>query len=186
MVPQPVLHCLATFLSTYAYGEVCGLQHTVVHRLVPFVVALHPTEVIVCLLLITEERRVGLSTIGSSRGHTHLGDKLILTLTGRVGMQPHEVRRVVVVGIRAIEVTIGSQFVAKHIADTRCRTARTTILIKDGRKVSVLSVVYVVGALACAAIQRLRFGFGLALSGHERPIGIHFRRIVRILRTIHI
>ena len=65
VVPEPVLHSLATFLRSHADGEVGRLEHTIVHGFVPFVVACHPSEVVVRLLLIAKQAGIGLTAIGS-------------------------------------------------------------------------------------------------------------------------
>ena len=65
VVPEPVLHSLATFLRSHADGEVGRLEHTIVHGFVPFVVACHPSEVVVRFLLIAKQAGIGLTAIGS-------------------------------------------------------------------------------------------------------------------------
>ena len=57
-------------------------------------------------------------------------------------------------GVFTVEVAVGRQLVAEHIADARCRAARAAVLIEYGREVSVQSVVYVVGALTRTTLAR--------------------------------
>ena len=55
VVPQPVLHGLASLLGANVHREVGWREHPVVHGLEPLVIALHPTEVVVLAVLVTEK-----------------------------------------------------------------------------------------------------------------------------------
>ena len=56
VVPQPVLHSLASLLGSYIYREVRRCKHAVVHCLEPFVISLHPAEIVVRAVLVSKER----------------------------------------------------------------------------------------------------------------------------------
>ena len=63
MVPEPVFQQFAAFLSFDTDGEMGGCPHAVEHGGVPFVVARHPTEVVVRFELIAEEVGEGASAV---------------------------------------------------------------------------------------------------------------------------
>ena len=67
--------------------------------------------------------------------------------------------------VLSIEVAVGSQFVAEHIADARCRSTRATILVKYGWEVSVQSVVHMVGAATGSTATS--FGTRFTIRSHK-------------------
>ena len=180
VVPQPVLHRLSSRLGAHVEGEVAGRFHAVLHGGIPFVVALHPAEVVGGAVLVAEERGVGLSAVEGGGGHAHFRHKLVLARVA-VGEQPHEVGGIIVFRLFAVEVAVGVEFVGKHVADARCRSARAARLVKHGREVHRFRVVHVVGARGRHAVSADH------LARHEqRVVCARHGRIVLVLAEVHL
>ena len=120
MVVQPCLCCQASGFSTHMIWVGGWLQHTVEESLVPFLIALHPTEVIIIGIRIAAVDTAGSDTaIGLGTRDTHMLHKCILAAI-TVCKQPHKVRRIAVVQIRCICITERVHLMSEHIADTAC------------------------------------------------------------------
>ena len=152
VVPQPVLHRLSSRLGAHVEGEVAGRFHAVLHGGIPFVVALHPAEVVGGAVLVAEERGVGLSAVEGGGGHAHFRHELVFTRVA-VGEQPHEVGGIVIFRLFAVEAAVGVEFVGKHVADARRRAARAARLVEHGREVHRFGVVHVVGPRGRRAVS---------------------------------
>ena len=178
VVPEPVFHRLTSLLGLNAEGEVGRADHAVEHTGIPLVVALHPTEVGVSLFLITEELGVGLSAVNRSRGHTHVHHEVLLARVA-AGEQPHEVGGVIIVGVLAVEPAVSVQFMREHVADTRSRATRTTVLVEHGREVRRFGIVHVV--------RPCRSHLGTFSGGSEqRSVRLQLVAVVAVLRAVHL
>ena len=166
VVVEPLFQLLTAFGSVGG-GKADAACRFVPHSAVPLVVTLHPSIVGVVVGLRTEEPAVGASAICGYIGDTY---RLCHSVGGTclVGKQPGEMRGVLVLGQRSVEVAVTAHLVSERITDTLCRTARTAILVKDGGEVLGVSVVYKRGQLglalfgaclaACHILGRLRLG----------------------------
>ena len=190
MVIEPCLGSQTTFLGVHCQGIGCGAQHTVGDGIHPLVIACHPTKVIIRLLLITEERAIGLAAINLGIGHTNELHELVLAVI-TIGEKPHEVGGILVLGHLAAHVAQGVDFMGEHVADTASTATGTACLVEHRREVLGICIVPVFGQFACCfhtlCLAALRF----ALHGHilhqSRLCGIRLPRvyIVRILLAVH-
>ena len=133
-----------------------GACDAVVHRLQPFVIALHETVVAVLgvTVLIAEVLAIGVAAIHFAVGNTVvLGDDFLALSTRTPGQQPSEVSRIDVLGLGTVGPAGGVHLMGEHVIDTRCGAAGACTLVHDRREGVALGVVPMVGA--CLTLCRL-------------------------------
>ena len=165
MVPQILLNGFATGFGAHVVRETHRPFHAVVHGGKPFIVSLHPSEVIVGRVLIAKIFGVSLAAVESCRWDADVCHKGVLAGVA-VGEQPREMGRVIVFGLRAVEVAEGVDFVGEHVADARGGAARAAVLIEHRREESRQTVVDMVrtcfaGAYRGGAQTGVRLAYGL-------------------------
>ena len=147
VVPQPVLHQFASLFGVEPIGRERVVRNAVLHGFKPFVVALHPAEVVGRAVLVAKEGRVGRPAVHRGVGHA-VGHGHALLARVAVGEQPGEVGGIDVLGPLRRVAPQGIDFVGKHVADARGRAARAARLVEHGREVGLFRVVYVSGAFS--------------------------------------
>ena len=147
MVPEPVLHQFASLFGVEPIGRERVVRNAVLHGFKPFVVALHPAEIVGAAVLVAEEARIGRSAVCRGVGHA-VGHRHALFPRVAVCQQPGEVRRIDMVRGAGRVAAQGIDFVGEHVADARGRTAGASVLVENGRKVGLFGVVYVSGAFS--------------------------------------
>ena len=101
MIPNPVFHRLTALFGLHAHREVCVAADTVAHGSIPFVISLHPSEIGIRSILITEQARIGSSAINRHIRDTVGSSHSFLSGVG-IGQQPGEMRRILILFERAI------------------------------------------------------------------------------------
>ena len=144
MVPKPVLGKFRPGLGTHACHIRCGRCAAVVEGFEPFFVACHPSGILIVPLVIAEQAGIGLPAVGFGRGHTHVGDELVLAGVS-VGQQPYEMCGEIVFGFHAVAVAVGVLFMTEHVGNARGGAARSGTLVEDGWKIACGGIVHMVG-----------------------------------------
>ena len=158
MIVEPFLQLLS------AFGSVGRRKTEVVSRLIPhgtipLVIALHPAIIGVVVRLWSEESAVGSSAISGNIGNAYSFCHSFCC-AGLISQQPSEVRRILILGQRSINITIAVNLMRELIAYGCSRATRTAILIEDGREILILPVIDIRRQL------RLTFCFASFASSH--------------------
>ena len=128
-----------------ALGRIGGTQTegprcSVPHGAVPLVITLHPSEIGIVTGLGTEEPAIGTSAISGHRGYAIRHGHLLLATVG-IGQKPGEMGGILILGQRSIQVSPGIYLMSEHITDVLGRATRTAILVEDGWKILVLTII---------------------------------------------
>ena len=121
MIPQPVFYILTPLFRINAIRRKRIVRNAVEHRRIPFVIALHPTEIRVRTILITEQTGISGSTVNGRIGHT-IGPGHTFLSGIAVGQQPGEVGGIDMFRTVGRIPPISVHLMRKHVADARSGT----------------------------------------------------------------
>ena len=144
MVVEPFFQFLSSFGSIGRSAHAEASCRAVPHCRVPFIISLHPAEIVIVARLVSEKSRIGSSPVGCHVGHA-VGSSHYLLVGVVPREEPREVGRQLVLRQRGIGVAIAVELVGKHIADVLSRAARASVLVDDGGEILGFGVVDMIG-----------------------------------------
>ena len=139
IIIKPFLKFLPTFWGVGgSKTDIVG--NLVPHGAIPLIITLHPPIIRIIVSLGAKESAIGASSIGGNVRNAYT-TCYVYYVAGLIGKQPCEMGRILILRQGGIEVAIAVHLVSEHIANTLSRTARTAILIENGREILVLPVI---------------------------------------------
>ena len=178
MVVQPAFYCVTSFFCTRVKWKITGRTQTIEHGSVPFLVAVHPSAVVLVGFTEAVDRTIRETAIYRHTWNTCCNGKLVFRRT-IIWEWVHKVWRQTIVVRRCVCIAICIQLFRKHVSDTAWWTARTACLVEHRRKILRIGVVPILRKYCFS------FEFSFVAVFHQRPVGLTNGIVVGISTYIH-